>query len=447
MDPVLLARIQFAFTLAYHFIFAPMTIGLAWLNVWLLGRYRRSGKEEDKSLARFWVNIFAISFAVGVATGISMEFQFGTNWASYSKYVGDIFGAPLAIEVIFTFFLESTFIGVLLLGWDRVSRNVHWLASLMVAVGSTLSAFWILVANSWMQTPAGYRIEHGHAVMTNFAAVVFNPSTVPRVLHTVDAALMTGALFMLGISAWYLLKKRPDNRFRLTLTTSLVVAFITAVLQLLTGHYHAVQVTRTQPVKMAAIEGVFHTGNGVPYTFFGIIDGKRQTIHYALSIPDGLSLLATFNPHGRIIGLDSAPRENWPPLPLTFYPFHIMVLLGMYFILFTFIGMLLLWKKRLTEYRPFLIVAIITIPLPFIANELGWMTAEVGRQPWIVYNVLRTSAAASVVVSSRQIIFSMLAFFLVYTILTIFWAGMLRHQLRRGPEKVTIAPTPRKHRK
>lgn len=432
MEPVLLARIQFAFTLGYHFIFAPMTIGLAWLNVWLVGRYRRSGLQADRQVARFWVNIFALSFAVGVATGIAMEFQFGTNWSSYSKYVGDIFGAPLAIEVIFTFFLESTFMGILLLGWERVSRGVHWFSAWMVAVGATLSAFWILVANSWMQTPAGYRFEHGHAVMTDFAAVIFNPSTLPRVLHTVNAALMTGAFFMLGISAWYLLKKRHEELFRPTLHASLLVACITSVLQLPTGHYHAVQVTQTQPVKMAAIEGVFHTAHGVPYTFFGIIDGPRQTVHYALQVPDGLSLLATFNPHGRIIGLDSAPPVNWPPLALTFYPFHLMVLLGLYFILFTVIGVFLLWRKQADNHL-FLFASLITLPLPFLANELGWMTAEVGRQPWIVYNVLRTSDAVSVVVSSRQILFSSLAFLLIYTSLTIFWAAFLRRQLRKGP--------------
>ncbi len=328
MDPVLLSRLQFAITIGFHFIFAPLTIGLGWLIFWMMTRYWRSGEERFRHMARFWLNIFALSFAVGVATGITMEFQFGTNWAAYSRFVGDIFGAPLAAETISSFFLESFFLGLLLFGWDRVSRNVHWFSALMVAVGATLSAFWILIANSWMQTPAGYRLNPltHRAELTNFWAAMFNPSTLPRVLHTVDGAIMTGAFFMLGISAWLLLKKRSVDAARYSFRLALIVAFISSLAQLGTGHYHAIQVTFTQPEKLASIEGLFTTQRYAPLLLFGIPDAREEKTHFAVRIPGLLSFLATGRFDSEIKGLKAFPKQDWPPLLLTFAPFHLMVL-------------------------------------------------------------------------------------------------------------------------
>ena len=446
MDAVILARIQFAGTILFHFIFAPLTIGLAWLIVWLMARYWKRGDEESRTLARFWINLFAISFAVGVATGFSMEFQFGTNWSKYSRYVGDIFGAPLAIEVVFTFFLESIVIAILLFGWDRISRSAHLLAAVLVAIGSTMSAFWILVANSWMQTPAGYMLHNGRAEMTNFLAVVFNHSTIPRVLHTVDGALVTGAFFMLGVSAWFLRKGRQVESFRITFIVALFVAFLASVGQLGTGHLSAWMVTRTQPEKLAAFEGLFTTQAYAPLTLFGVPDVVHRTMRYAIRIPSGLSLLAYFRPDAVIKGLDRFDRRNWPPIAMTFYPFHLMFWLGMLFIGFPLLGLVLWWFKKLYHNQAFLTAAWLLTPLPFLANELGWLTAEMGRQPWIVYNVLLTRDAVSVSVPAIHVLLTTILFGLIYTILFIFWAVFFRKEVNRRWEETAKEPvvdTPR----
>ncbi|MCP4374970.1 MAG: cytochrome ubiquinol oxidase subunit I, partial [bacterium] len=277
MDVVLLSRIKFAMTAGFHFIFPPITIGLAWILVWMFWRYYKSNDELYGQMARFWLKIFGVTFAVGVATGITLEFQFGTNWADYSRFVGDIFGAPLAAEGIFAFFLESTFVGVLLFGWKRISKKAMWFASLMVAVGATLSAFWIIVANSWMQTPAGYEIIDGRAQLNDFFAAVFNPSTMPRYLHTVNAALITGGMFVLGISAWFLKKGKHTEFARRSLKAALCITLLSSLAQIPLGHYHAVQVAQTQPEKLAAFEGLYETQRNAPALLFGIVDDEAET--------------------------------------------------------------------------------------------------------------------------------------------------------------------------
>lgn len=442
MDAVLLARIQFAITIGYHFIFAPLTIGLSWFIVWFMARYWRTGDSADRDLARFWVNLFAISFAIGVPSGLAMEFQFGTNWAQYSRYVGDIFGPALAAEVLSAFFIESTFIALLLLGWNRMSRVAHWFASLMVAIAATLSAFWILASNSWMQTPAGFIMKQGHPVLHNFSAALFNYSTVPRVLHTVDAALMTGAFFVLGISAWFLLKQRHIQVARQTLVFALVVAFVTSVVQLGLGHYHAFQVAATQPTKLAAFEGLFQSQRHAPLTLFGIMDERDRHLKYAIRVPGMLSYLISFNTATLVPGLDRFPRSEWPPLSLTFYPFHLMFYIGLLLIGFTALGMILLWMRRLFTARFFLILAVLAIPLSFLANELGWMTAEIGRQPWIVYHIFRTNEAASTNVQASAVALSLGLFSLVYTLFTVVWVLAIRRELRRGPGEIEAIPSP-----
>ena len=434
MDAVLLSRIQFAFTVGFHFLFPPLTIGLAWLIFWFMTKYKKTGSDFHRQLCRFWIKLFAISFTVGVATGITLEFQFGTNWAEYSRFVGDIFGAPLAAEGLFAFFLESTFMGVLLFGWKRLSRKTLWFSSLMVAVGSTLSAFWIIVANSWMQTPVGFHIVGGRAELTNFWAATFNPSTIPRYLHTVDASLVTGAFFMLGISAWYILKSRHIEFAKQSLKVALIFAFITSVAQLFIGHYHAIQVAMTQPEKLAAVEGVFETQTHAPALLFGIPDADNETVHAAIRIPGALSLLAFGRFDAEVQGLKDFPRDERPPLGLTFYPFHLMVYIGGYFIFLTVFGVYLLMRNKLFDNRLFLRLALWSIPLPFIVNELGWITAEVGRQPWIVYRVMKTADAISITVPAVQILLSLILLVLIYELWFILWVYLLKREIGKGPE-------------
>ncbi|MEW6203188.1 MAG: cytochrome ubiquinol oxidase subunit I [bacterium] len=430
MDAVFLSRLQFALTIGFHYIFPPVTIGLSWLIVWIMTRYKDTGADLYRRLAAFWIKIFGLSFAVGVATGITMEFQFGTNWAGYSRFVGDIFGAPLAAEVILAFFLESSFLGVLILGGERLSVRVRWFASLMVAFGSTLSAFWIIAANSWMQTPAGYRVVSGRVELTDLRAAIFNPSTIPRLLHTVDGALVTGAFFMLGIGAWFILKGRNTDFGRESVRVALITGFVFSMLQLPLGHYHAVQVALTQPEKLAAVEGLFETQRRAPALVFGIPSSKDETVRAAIRIPGALSLLAFGSLDAEVKGLKDFPKDEWPPLFLTFYPFHLMVMLGMYFIGFTALGIFLLWRRKLYGNRFFLSLAVLSIPLPFIANELGWISAEVGRQPWVVYKVMRTADAVSSSVSAGQVLFSIIMFTMIYGLLFFAWIFLIFREIR-----------------
>ena len=438
MDPVLLARLQFAITIGFHFIFPPITIGLAWLLVYFMRKYMKTGEDYYRSVARFWLRIFVVSFVVGVATGIVMEFQFGTNWSQYSRFVGDIFGAPLAAEGIFTFFLESTFIAVLIFGWDRVSKKALWFASLMVAVGATLSAFWIIVANSWQQTPAGYHmVEHDgmvRAELTDFFAAVFNASTIPRYLHTIDGALITGSFFMLGIAAWFILKNRNVKFAMESVKLALIVGFIASALQLPLGHAHAVQVALTQPEKLATFEGLYETQTHAPALLFGIPDPENDRMLASIEIPGLLSWLIYMDAGKEVMGLDQVPKEDRPPILLTFWPFHLMVYLGLYFIAFTGIGILLLWFKKLEKSRWWMWLALVSISLPIITNELGWIAAEVGRQPWIVYKLLRTEDAVSISVSAGEILFSIVLFSLIYILLFFVWIFLLRKEMNKGPE-------------
>jgi cytochrome d ubiquinol oxidase subunit I len=438
MDPVLLARIQFAFTIGFHFIFPPLTIGVGWIIFYFMDRYRRTGDPADAVQARFWTKLFAISFVVGVATGITMEFQSGTNWAEFARFVGSMAGGPLAAEGVLAFFLESTFMGVLLFGWGRFSDRVLWLASLLLAAGATLSGFMIIVVNSWMQTPAGFEIDPvtGRAVLTDFWAAVFNPSTMPRFLHTIDAAIITGAFFVMGISAWYLCKGRFEGFARRSLKVALVFAFLASALQIQLGHFHGHQVWKEQPIKMAAFEGLFETERNPALMVFGIIDPEERKVHFPIGIPNFLSIFLDFNPDTVIQGLNEFPEENWPPLPLVFYPFHLMTLLGFYFAGLTGLGVLLLWRGKLFSSRWFLRLAYLSIPLPILANELGWVAAEVGRQPWVVYGVesMRTALVASPVVSAGEILASLIMFVIVYALMFVLWLFLLGKAITKGPD-------------
>lgn len=432
MDTVLLSRIQFGFTIGFHFIFPPLSIGLAWFIFGAMTKYRRTGSALYSEMARFWTRILGATFVIGAATGIAMEFQFGTNWAGYSRFVGDIFGAPLAIEAMVAFFLESTFLAILLFAWNRVSTRAMWFASLMVAVGSTLSAFWILVANSWQQTPAGYAIVDGRAQLVSFAAAVFTASMWPRFLHTICGALATGSFFVLGIGAAYLLRAKHTDFARKCVAAGLIGGFVFSVGQLATGHMSGRQVAETQPAKLAAFEGLYTTCPGAPMIIVGVPNPDLCETKGIVVIPKMLSYLAHGNFEAEVKGLSDFAEADRPPVWPTFVTFHLMVMIGMGLIGLTALGLILLWKGR-ADNKLFLRLAVIAIPFPFIANELGWMVAEIGRQPWIVYNVLRTSEAASTSVPATQVLLSGIMFVLIYALLFAGWIYVLRRIYLHGP--------------
>jgi cytochrome d ubiquinol oxidase subunit I len=426
--------LQFGLTIGFHYIFPQLTIGLAWLIFWIMTRYLRTGREVYRVMARFWMKVFALGFAIGVATGIVMEFEFGTNWANYSRFVGDIFGAPLAAEGVIAFFLESSFLGVMLFGWGRLSLKTHWFASLMVAFGATLSAFWIVAANSWQQTPAGYEMIDGLPRLTSFAAAVFNPSTVIRYLHVIIGALISGSFFMLGISAWFLLKKKHLEFAKESARMALFIAMFFSVAQWVSGHSHAIQMGRTQPSKLAAAEGLWDTTANAPLLVFGFPLVSEERNLFEIRLPGLLSYTVFSSFDAKVKGLRDFNVEDRPPIYPTFFSFHVMVGLALYFLLFTIVGYVL-WRRNSPEdTRRYLIAAVASIPLPIIANELGWFTTEIGRQPWIVYGLLRTSEGYSEAVPAAQILASIILFTVVYSLLFALWIFLLRRTIGEGPE-------------
>jgi cytochrome d ubiquinol oxidase subunit I len=441
LDPVLLARIQFAITIGFHFIFPPLSIGLAWLLVIIEGLGWRTGDRVYQNMGRLFGKLLAITFAVGVATGIVMEFQFGTNWAEYSKFVGDIFGAPLAAEGVFAFFMESAFLGLYLFGRNKLSKGVHWFSILMVAIGATISAFWILVANSWQQTPAGFIIQNGRAELADFWAAVFNPSTLIRFFHTVDAALISGAFMVMGVSAYLLIKNKAVAVAGKALKLALIFGFIVSLLELFPfGHEHAKQVAHTQPEKFAAIEGLYSSQTGAPLVLFGIVDAAPPPGLIAeIKIPGLLSWLTFGNIDAHIQGLEEFPADEIPPLWLTFVSFHNMVVLGMYFIGVTLLGLFFLYRKKLLNSKWYLKLLVISIPLPVIACQFGWAAAEVGRQPWVVYKVLRTVDAASVNVTAGEILFSIILFSLIYLFLFALYLFLSIREVNHVTDSFTTA--------
>jgi cytochrome bd ubiquinol oxidase subunit I len=434
MDPVLLARIQFAVTIGFHYIFPPITIGMTALISIFLGLHLKTDDKLYEKIAQFWISIFIVIFSVGVATGIVMEFQFGTNWEKYSRFVGDIFGAPLAAEGIFAFFLESTFLGVLVFGKERVSKRTYFISSLMVTIGSTLSAFWIIAANSWQQTPAGYAIVNGRAELTDFFAAIFNASTIPRFTHAVVGGWVAGGFFIAGLSAYFLYKKQHIVFAKKSIKIALIFTLITSILQIELGHIHAVQVTHTQPEKMATFEALYETTTHAPMVIMGLPNVEEQTIDYEISIPSLLSIMIDFDPNFEVKGLNEFKKEDLPPMMIPFFSYRVMVGLGFYFMLLALIGVILSWKDKIAESRWFLWLLIVTIPLPIIANEMGWIAAEVGRQPWIVYHELRTADAISTVVSAGEILFSLILFSALYTVLFGLFVFLVSKKIKKGPE-------------
>lgn len=432
LDVVLLSRIQFTLTAIIHYFFVPLTIGLAVLIAYMEFKYWRTGEKLYDQMSRFWMKLFLVNFAVGLATGITMEFQFGTNWAAYSRYVGDIFGAPLAAEGLFAFFLESVFIGLLVFGRDKISRGMRFFAALMVAIGTNFSAFWIIAANSWMQTPAGYKIneELGRAEMTSFADVIFNPSTLVRLSHVLEAAYITAAFFMMAISAYYLLKNKNVDLAKASMKIAVVFGLVFALLQGLSGHSHAVLVAETQPEKLAAYEAHWETEANAPLLLFAIPDHENERNHFQVGVPNMLSILVGNSSSTTVTGLKEFAPEDRPPIMGNFLSFRIMVGIGMFMIFWMIFLAVLMKRGRLFDNEKVLKIMLWLLPLPYIANSFGWILAEWGRQPWIVYGLLRTSDAVSSL-SVIEVVISLVLFTVVYAFLLFLMIFLMVREVKK----------------
>jgi cytochrome d ubiquinol oxidase subunit I len=437
MDVEILARIQFAFTIAFHYIYPPLSIGIGLIMVIFEGLYLKTGKKEYEVLTRFWLKIFAITFGIGVATGIIMEFEFGTNWAVYSRYVGDIFGSALAAEGLFAFGLESTFLGILIFGWNRVSPKVHFISTIGVFLGSMFSAVWIVVANSWQQTPAGYHIVgegfNARAEVTDFWAMVFNPSSVDRIIHVWQGAFLAGAFMVLSVHAYYIRKGKYVELSKRAFKIALVVATVVSFTQLISGHSSADGVAVNQPAKLAAMEGHYEKSAPADLYLLGWVDNEKQEVT-GLGVPGGLSFLVHQDFNEPITGLNAFPKEDQPSqVNAVFQFYHIMISIGMFLIALSFYACFLWWKGKLFETKWILWIFSFSVLLPQIANQAGWFAAEMGRQPWIVYGHLRTSEGFSQEVSANQIVFSLVLFLVVYSLLFLLFLYSLNKKIKHGP--------------
>jgi cytochrome d ubiquinol oxidase subunit I len=440
MTTEFLARLQFAITISFHYIYPPLSIGLGVILVMMEGMYLKTKNKKFEEMTKFWVKVFALTFAIGVVSGIVMEFEFGTNWASYSRFVGDVFGSALAAEGIFAFFLESGFLAILVFGWHRVSPKVHFLSTVMVSLGSMLSAVWIIVANSWQQTPAGFHlVKEGlatRAEITDFWTVVFNPSTVDRLSHTLSGAWQTGAFIVISVSAYYLIKNRHIEFAKSSIKVGLILAVFASLFQLFTGHQSAMSVSKNQPAKLAAIEAHFDSLAPASMHLFGWVNEKNEQVNLGIAVPGMLSYLIYGDASRPVIGLNSFPENDRPPVNLVFQSYHFMVAIGFALIFISLLSVFLIRRKTLFVKKWWLKILVISVLLPQIANQLGWFTAEVGRQPWIVYGLLRTSDGLSKSVASGQIVFSLILFTLIYILLFVLFIFLLDRKIKFGPEAV-----------
>lgn len=437
MDVEILARIQFALTIMFHYIYPPLSIGLGVMLVIIEGIYLKTGDIHYLNMSKFWTKIFALTFAIGVATGIVMEFEFGTNWSTYSRYVGDVFGGALAAEGVFAFFLESGFLAIVLFGWDRVRPGIHYFAQWMVCLGAHFSAIWIIVANSWMQTPAGFHIvgegTSARAEIIDFWAMVFNPSSVDRLLHSIIGAWLAGAFLVISISAYYLLKKKHLEFAKSSLKVGLIVATVSCVLQAISGHTSAEGVAKHQPSKLAAFEGIFKTQTEAPLAIFGIVNTKEQRLDYAITIPGLLSFLAHGDPKAEVIGLDQYPRADWPNVAVIFQTYHLMIAMwgAMFFLCLV---AAFLWRRGTLFTNKWVLRGLVASVLcPQIANQAGWVSAEMGRYPWVVWNLLRISEGLSKVVTANQVLGSLIMFTILYFLLFIVFLYLLNDKIMHGP--------------
>jgi len=395
-------------------------------------------------MARFWTRVFALTFAIGVATGIVMEFEFGTNWATYSRYVGDVFGSALAAEGIFAFFLESGFLAVLLFGWDKVGRKLHFFSTCMVCLGAHFSSVWIVVANSWQQTPAGYHIVgqgiHARAEITDFWAMVFNPSSMERLSHVVGGAWLAGSSLVISVSAFYLLKRKHLDFARASLKVGIAVALTTSLLQLVSGDISAIGVARNQPAKLAAYEGLYEKSSVAPLYLFGWVDDRHQTVRFGVAIPKLLSFLVNHDLSKPVPGLTAFRPEDRPPVNFVFQTYHLMVGIGFgLIVLLAFAAWK--WRRGTLFETPWLLkLLVLSVLGPQLANQVGWFSAEVGRQPWIVYGLLRTSDALSKVVRAEAVISSLIVFTLIYILLFAVFIYLLNDKIQHGPDDQDLIP-------
>ncbi len=444
MDVLTLSRIQFAATISFHYIYPPLSIGLGVMLVIFEALWLKTKNPLYHQLARFWTRVFALTFAIGVATGIVMEFEFGTNWATYSRYVGDVFGSALAAEGIFAFFLESGFLAILLFGWDRVGRKLHFFATCMVCLGAHFSAIWIVVANSWMQTPAGFHIVgeglKARAEITDFWEMVFNPSSMDRLFHTLCGAWQAGAFLVVSVSAWYLLKKWHERFARAALHVGLVVGLIASLLQLVSGHDSAKGVADNQPAKLAAFEGLYETTTNAPLTLFGWVDERNEKVT-GPAMPGMLSWLTHGDAGKSVLGLHEFKPEDRPPVNSTFQLYHAMVAIGFGMIAVAALGFLYFWRGSLFEKRWMLWLLVLSVLGPQLANQCGWFAAEVGRQPWIVYGLLRTSEGLSAVVKAEAVLASLILFTVIYLLLFAVFVYLLNDKIQHGPDDADLTPS------
>jgi cytochrome d ubiquinol oxidase subunit I len=438
MDALLLHRIHFAFTITFHYLFPQLTMGLALLIVILKTIAIRTRNERYSEAARFWGKIFAINFVMGVVTGIPMEFQFGTNWSQFSRVTGGVIGQPLAMEGVFSFFLESSFLGLFLFGEKRLSAWAHWGSAFMVFVGSWISGFFIIVTDAWMQHPVAYRImPNGSFEVTSFWGLLLNPWALLQYAHNMSAAVITASFVMAATGAFYLLEERFIEYGRIFLKVGVVAGVISCIVIIFpTGDLHGKYVAQNQPVAMAAMEGLFHTEKGAGIALMGQPNEQSQTIDNPLVVNKVLSFLIYGTTTTEVQGLDHFPRDQWPqPLPLLYYAYHIMAGLGTYFVVLMGMSAFLLWRGKLFTARWILWPLMLSFPLPYIATTAGWMTAEIGRQPWVVYQLMRTSAGFSQHVSASNALFSLLGFCGLYSVLAVHFVVLIYREMSHGPHR------------
>jgi cytochrome d ubiquinol oxidase subunit I len=424
----------------FHFLFVPLSLGLSVLVAIMETMYVRTGDEEYKGMAKFWGKIFLINFAVGIVTGLTLEFQFGTNWARYSKFVGDIFGSLLAIEATVAFFLESTFLAVWVFGWNKLSPRFHALCIWLVAIAATLSAYWILVANSWMQHPVGFVIRDGRAELADFWAVITQPFAIYTYLHTTFAGYIVGGFFVMGVSCYHLLRDSDNSFFRKSFRLALIFSLIFSVGEVVVGDLHGKEVAAKQPLKVAAMEAQWETKTGAPFPILVIPDEKNErNLLEALQIPKGMSFLLYDDWNAEVKGLKDWPKEDRPPVTIVFVAFRVMVGLGFMFAALTIIGWVI--RNKLHEHRWYMWIMLFSIPFPYLASELGWIVTEVGRQPWIVYGIMRVADAASPIPVSHVAV-SLVAFIILYSLIGLAaFVLMIRIAKKGPPERLSVGMT------
>jgi cytochrome d ubiquinol oxidase subunit I len=437
MDVVFLSRVQFALTIAFHYLFPPLSIGLSLMIVIMEGIYLKTKNPLYKRLTQFWTKLFSLSFALGVATGIVMVFAFGNNWARYTRFVGDVFGSALAAEGIFAFFLEAGFLGLMLFGWERVKPGLHYLASILVCCGAHFSAVWITIANSWMQTPTGFKVvgegEEARAVVTNWWEMVFNPSSMDRLTHVIIGCWLTGAFMVLSVNAYYMLKRRHLDCARAGMKIGLIAAAVLLMLQLVSADSTARGVAENQPEKLAALEGVYQTQDYTSLYLVGFVNPKEQKV-YGIKLPGVLSFLVYRNFKQAVPGLDNFPQRDWPNVAFVFQCYHAMIAMwGLMFIV-TVLAIFHWRRGTIWNAKWTLRALVVSIAFPYIANQAGWFTAELGRQPWIVYKLLRTVDGVSRSINGGQVLSSILMFIVIYTFLFTLFIYLLNHKIMTGPE-------------